>query len=235
MIGARGGSVNIETMAQRIHAGAPEARFIVVVRDPIERAISHWRMARRRGRAPASFDEAILRPRDDETDELNGMVRIGLYGKALAAYRERFAPERFLIITNEELGARGRRTLARVFSHLGVDPTFVPPSIDQRVHESGTAARMTPESTRMLLAYLDDNWFAGLPRPERRRQAAAFRFWFSRFNVVPDDDLPQVGEEARLRLIDVFLPDAELLEPLMGRLPPWARRGPGGRLLWRGR
>lgn len=226
------GVTTVDTVAERLHREAPEARLLVIVRDPIDRAVSTWRMAHRRERVTESFDEFALLSLRGETRP--GVVRHGCYGSVLAPYVARFPLERFLIIDNGDLGTRGRETLARVFAHLGVDPGFVPPGIDQRVHASGSRQRMTSDSAEAIIRYLKKHWFAHLEEPERFERAAAFRFWFDRFNVIPDDDLPEMSDEVRDRLIDVYLADAELLEQRMGWLAPWVRRDQD-RLVWAGR
>ncbi|HXK39608.1 MAG TPA: sulfotransferase [Candidatus Paceibacterota bacterium] len=43
----------------RIQAVLPSARFIVILRDPVDRAVSHYRLNLERGNEELSFDEAI--------------------------------------------------------------------------------------------------------------------------------------------------------------------------------
>lgn len=48
-----------EPAMARIHRYNPEARIILLLRDPAERALSQWRMARERGAEALSFIDAI--------------------------------------------------------------------------------------------------------------------------------------------------------------------------------
>lgn len=45
--------------AQRILKDCPDAKFILVLRDPVERAFSHWRHRQRRGEESRGFEECI--------------------------------------------------------------------------------------------------------------------------------------------------------------------------------
>src|SRR5581483_3185932 len=45
--------------AQRLADAFPRARLVAILRDPVPRAYSHYRMAVRRGQEERSFDDAV--------------------------------------------------------------------------------------------------------------------------------------------------------------------------------
>lgn len=65
----------------RIHAYNPSMKFIVSLRDPAERAYSHWRMETLRGAETVSFSEAIRGGRQRVIDqaEIAGHHRVYSY------------------------------------------------------------------------------------------------------------------------------------------------------------
>src|SRR4051794_6619035 len=123
--------------------------------------------------------------------------------------------------------------MRKLLEHIGADPSFSPPSLGQRVHEGGQTTRLTAEASRVLTGYLDDRWFGMLRGADRAERRAEFFHWFTRFNIVPDDERPEVSVRTRELLIRRFVEDAEGLEPIMGRLPPWGMRGQFGGGGWR--
>lgn len=138
---------------QRLRDAYPNARLIALVRDPIEKAISHCHHDRKIGCEPRSVDAALRRELDLlegraepwlAADEYwrteRGYVWLGMYAYFLERWRQVFGKEQLLILTSEELYAEPAATLARVHAHLGL------PSHDQHdypVHLRGEYERKT--------------------------------------------------------------------------------------------
>jgi hypothetical protein len=109
---------------ERIAKFSPEARFIYVMRDPIERTISQYWFHVRFCRERRDMLTAI---REDPhyTDTSN-------YAMQLAPYFERFGSDRIATVTFEELSRNPSNVTRQLFAWLGVDASFVPPNLDQR-------------------------------------------------------------------------------------------------------
>jgi len=106
---------------ERIHRIVPGARLVYLVRDPIERIVSHF--AHRQIVRPGALEDAFAEPGRRE-----GLVAPSRYWLQLEQYLELFAPERILILDSDELRARRVETLERVFAFLGVDASFRSPA-----------------------------------------------------------------------------------------------------------
>ena len=105
-----------ETVAPRMASVVPSARLIYLVRHPLDRIRSHFKMMMKRPRAvPCSFEEFVR-----STTTL-GTSR---YGSILRTYLEHFPREQILVLESEGLRTATRETLADVFRFLGVDPEF---------------------------------------------------------------------------------------------------------------
>jgi hypothetical protein len=90
---------------------APEARLLVILRDPVERFRSDSSMTRTR-RGPGI-----------RTDEI--MVRRGLYASWLAALEPHVERSQLLVLQYERCVASPQAELDRTFAFLGLDPVTV--------------------------------------------------------------------------------------------------------------
>jgi Sulfotransferase domain len=101
---------------QRIHALLPDARLIYVLRDPIERTVSHYLHAVQRGREHRSLTEALAVLED------NLYVDPSRYHLQLEQYWPYYPPTRILLLTTSELHRSPGAALGRVTAFLGAEP-----------------------------------------------------------------------------------------------------------------
>jgi hypothetical protein len=114
--------------AQRIREALPDVKLIALLRDPVERAISHYRHNRGKGREPLGFLEAILQ----ETGRLEGS---GLRSRRMYSYRDRglYAEQlrrfqayrhagRLLVVNSQDLFQRPLEVFQRVCRFLEIEP-----------------------------------------------------------------------------------------------------------------
>jgi sulfotransferase family protein len=122
--------------AARVAHDLPQARLIVLLRNPIDRAFSHYWHQFKRGQETLTFAAAI----DGETDRLAGEVdkiladpsyvsyerhhhsylARGIYVDQLAAWMELIPRDRFLIERSEDLFQDPRAVFRRVLEFLGL-------------------------------------------------------------------------------------------------------------------
>lgn len=114
-------------VAGRMAALVPDARLVLMVRDPFERALSQWRHHVRDGAEPRPADEALL----DPDSQYAARSR---YRALLQPFLDSFAAEQLLVVVQERLLASRRRELARVYRHVGADPDFWTAELEPRVH-----------------------------------------------------------------------------------------------------
>ena len=115
--------------APRIRAYNPAIKWVLLLRDPVSRAYSHWNMGKeRRDRAP-SFEAALdlevraqrNRPGLYRHRSGNSLER-GLYAQHLERLYAIFPREQVLVLRSEWLRDEPAATLARVHAFLGVEP-----------------------------------------------------------------------------------------------------------------
>lgn len=129
----------------RIRDVLPDARLVVLLRDPVRRALSHFHHERRRGRETLTFEEAVRQeearvgPEEARMLEDDGYysytwdhfsyVRRGLYARHLGAWLNVFPREQILVLEAESFFGRTAEHYRRVLDfldlpHLG--PTRFP-------------------------------------------------------------------------------------------------------------
>lgn len=153
---------------RRIAAATPGARAVALVRDPIERAYSHYRMnvtARPDVAEDLTFDQAIGAEETRVAGEYERMerdesyysveyfgyayARGGLYARFLAPWAKEFG-ERLLVVESESLRADAQGTVDRVTDFLGMERRDVP---DTRERNVGGGDGIDPATRRRLAEY----------------------------------------------------------------------------------
>lgn len=153
---------------QRIANLLPNARLIALLRNPVERAISHYFHSQRNGREPLPIAEAIAAEESRIDAEYQRMCANSRYisrahrwfsYKARGRYLEQlqnvlshFGPEQLLILKSEDLFADPQRILDLACMHLGIRPGFRPRSLDPQL-VGGYDARQAEGVREALRAY----------------------------------------------------------------------------------
>ena len=118
----------------RVAACLPDARFVVLLRNPVDRAYSHYQHERDKGAETLSFEEALeaeparlegeLERQASEEDYFSYNLRHfayrprGLYVEQLERWLAFFPIERFLILQSEKLFSDPQPVLRKVLEFL---------------------------------------------------------------------------------------------------------------------
>jgi hypothetical protein len=103
---------------RRMTETLPTARFIAIIRDPVDRAYSHYWHNRRRERENRAFEDAVKAKPSEQILDYMGLSR---YAENLRDL-DSAAPERLMVLINEDLRHRRAETLERVWNFIGVEP-----------------------------------------------------------------------------------------------------------------
>lgn len=190
-------------------------KFIVVLRQPVERAYSHYLLHRRYGYEGQPLERYldIVTPQTPlELIALDRYFGHGYYSETLRAFFAAFGRERFLVLLYDDLVADPPAFMRRVLEFLNADarqlPDMIPATNAGIVGQTVTArfhARQHP-LRRLARACLPDTVYAGLRRMVR---------WQS------DDTRgfikPALAPETRARLILRYREDILRTQDLIGR------------------
>ncbi len=151
---------------ERVAGLVPRARLIVLLRDPVDRALSHYEHEVALGREPLSFEDALEREEERTRGEVERMVADpahfsdpwwnhtylarGRYAEQLERWLAVFPREQLLVLSSDELSERTPDTYARVLEFLGAGPYELEsfPRVFDRDYPD-----MKPETRRLLAEY----------------------------------------------------------------------------------
>ena len=197
-------------VASRMAQVVPEAKLIFVVRDPIDRIVSHYMHNRDAGVEWRPLAEAVERPR-------NAYVGRTMYASLLQPFLKRYPRSRILILRQEDLLRRRRETIGDLFRFLEVDERFWSPKMERERQPSGRKGRRFRLVRRLQLSRLGSSFY----RLPQEAKWVLERIAFSRSPA----ERPTVDERLRRRLLEGLEPEIAGLEELTGwDLAAWRAR-----------
>lgn len=213
--------------AERVAAVAPDVRLAVVLRHPVERAFSKYRLLVRQGKTTETFDqhvaaqlepEALQRARTTVVSIADSNIVRSEYARQLRHWLAHFDLDQLMVFFTEELEADPQLLLDQLTTHIGVAPGWVPEQLGKRFYVGGDRQRfpwLVPTLKR--LPGVRKAW-AAIPKQRRRRA----HIWFNRqFNVKRVEDQAVLTDMTRKRLLEFYADDVEDLQRLTGRTVPW--------------
>lgn len=149
---------------ERIAAYNRQMRWILLLRHPVERAISHYQMERRRGDEHWPFWPAMLLERwrlvGHACDFSQGSPlrhysyrARGDYARQLDAIYRHFPRDQVLVLRSEALAQRPEATMQQVWNFLGIAPLSPAPAYG-RVFEGGYVAQPRSSLQFRLMRWL---------------------------------------------------------------------------------
>jgi Sulfotransferase family len=200
-------------VAERMAALVPDARLIFMVREPIDRMISHYLHYYLRGTERRPIGEALA------DFESRYVVRSRYYAQ-LEPLLERFPSENLFVGTQEDLLHRRRDTMRAVYRFLGVDSSFWSRKMERLRNPTAGEGRgfVLADRIRRLpgsgLAYR---------LPEELKWLGE-RLLYSRGSKAPAR--PALDEGLRARLTEYLADDLERFRRAVGRdFPGWCESG----------
>ncbi len=201
-------------VAERMRATLGEtARLIYVVRDPIDRMLSHYVHNVGGGYDDRPLEEAL-------GDPGSSYVARSRYFFQLEPYLDAFGRDRIRIVSREELKRARPETMRRTFEFCGVDPGFTSEQFEREwetgIAKTGGRFRAMDRAVRLPgLRALDRN-FDRLPE--------SLRWVVERMVHDPDGGeapKPALPDGLREELAGLFRDDVARLEELAGRRFNW--------------
>ena len=187
----------------RIYTTLPICRFLVILRNPVERAYSWYNYCRRNYNIKSTFRRFIA---EDLT-----AIEWGMYGRHLGRYLERYEIELFFVIIYEEFVSNPGYYLEKLGQFLGLRHNFLIHDglLDREVNSSAvTRRRWAFAAARRVGSFLlqhDVNW------PVHVAKQAGVGSWFGRGPAPPPMD-----EEMRTYLMAIYADDIGRLRTLLG-------------------
>jgi hypothetical protein len=153
---------------KRVHATLPDVKLIVLLRNPVERAYSHYQHEVRLGVEDLSFTDAIEREKSTIPVEKSKILENetylsfsyqnysylsrGRYVEQLELWNKYFAMEKILVLKSEDLFSRPAQVLEKACDFLGIRRTTF---TDFKIHNSLAYQDLDHADRKFLTAYYE--------------------------------------------------------------------------------
>jgi len=116
---------------ERLSQMSPSAKLIVILRNPVDRAVSSYGYFTKMLRETRDMKEALMyepKPTIEFSKDNSDFTYIehGFYAKQIKSCQEYFPKEQLLVLDYDDLANNPSALLQKTFSFLGIDPAFQP-------------------------------------------------------------------------------------------------------------
>lgn len=201
--------------------GNPNAKFIFILRNPIDRTYSHYTYLKSLGSEDESLRKAILENHKHEpsTDDvlpeliIKNYYQYSLYGKWMERFYEVFDSKNVKIILFENLKTKPLDTLNECFNFLGLTPLAKIPEIKSN---KTVQLRFPKTYKKIRILVFNKNKTSDilkhfLPKDFRRKYKKKATEIFLNLNKT-NKTLPKLSQKDRTWLYDLFSEDVALLK-----------------------
>jgi hypothetical protein len=199
-----------------IYLEFPQAKIIVMLRNPIERAFSGYIMNLREGKILSdSFLEEIKKDEQLEVvkwGETISYLKIGLYYEQIKRIFQYFPKEQVRIYLYDDYKTDKKSVMRDMYSFLEVDDTFFPAS-DKIVNEAGLPRYKYLNYFIAQTGFLR-KWARSILGEKGKKLASKMMY--------SNENIPKISEEERSYLSAYYKEDVEKLSNLLNRdLKDW--------------
>jgi hypothetical protein len=201
---------SVPGVAERIRNFNKDAKILVILRNPVDRAYSAWCHARRDKLEPCDEFSSALQKKNDrgEVEFLLRYQRMGMYSDSLAEYLSVFGAERVRVLLYEDLLGDQLILWKHLCGFLEIDQALEMPR-QRRPNRSGQ-----PRS-RLVQTVLGSHRIKAGIRAIIPTQTA---FWIKdRVDRMNLKRFPELDEDTRATLLNYYRQDIETLARMTGR------------------
>lgn len=200
-----------EEAPERIAAAIPGVKLITMLRNPIDRIVSMYKFNIRNGnfRAWHGHERVAL---ETTLDTVPGMLEQNRYQKYLDNYLRHFPREQIYVGLFDDIKTSPETLVREIYSFIGVDPNFQPPSLREHVLPA-SQARFGKD---LGYAKRIGEWL-------RSWELHSLLTWAKTNPLVlkiltkPATEKTEISAETRQKLRTIFDPHVRFVEHLVGR------------------
>jgi len=197
-----------------IHEVVPHARIIIILRDPINRAFSHYAMLLRDGIVKISFHEALMALKskiENKNRDVPHYLKISFYSNDVKRFIDVFGREQVKILFFEKFVQNEKITIAEVLQFLGI--SYDVNNLKIRKHNPASVPR-----TAFTKLILNSNLISKISRnlfSDSLKIKLIDRLLFK--ETVP----PKLSSEHKKLLRQFYQEDVEKLQKILSCELPW--------------
>jgi len=120
-----------DAVPQRLKDDIATAKLIISVRNPIERAYSHYWHEKSKDKHSFAFKEVF-----ENYDLFQNWVVPGFYYRHVQRFLEEFSEDQLKLVFFDDLVADDEAFIRDVYEFVGADPDYTPSFVDEKVNEA---------------------------------------------------------------------------------------------------
>lgn len=195
--------------AERIASDVPGAKIIACLRNPIDRAFSHYWHEKKKQKINFEFAEIL-----ENYDLYQNWIEPGFYYHNLKRYYERFDEDQIKVKLLDDLIADDERFIADIFAFIGVDSDFKPTVLGEKVNTAGYI-RNVKQSAYSRIVSLSDR--LGIKDFLSRIKNSSMKEKVKESVLDKSEYQKGIDPELRRELEEVIAPEVKKLEELIDR------------------
>lgn len=188
---------------ERIHSLLPNIKLIYILRDPIERIISHYVHNYAQGRESRDLN-AILKNPD------NKYTLTSRYFYQIKPYLNYFEPKNILLVESEELRQNTKKAVEQVLKFITVSPTIDSNILSKEYHVSSKKGRRT-QIEQILVKTFKNRVLRKVLKP--------LRPYFRKLFTPENFNRPSINKENKTLLLKQFDSDLKKLKNKFNFIP----------------
>ena len=197
-----------KNVAEKIKTYNKNAKIIIILRNPIERAFSHYLMDARLGLISESFESVVD---GFETTSKNKLyyqqyIELGKYYDQISNYKRLFNDKNILIIDYEDFKNKTSLCVSNVFDFLQIDTSFMP-NLDL-THNTFRK----PKFTFIKILYSNHSIRCII----NKLISSKFKNYINQM-VFDKEDKPILSQDLRVRLKSIFKNDVNKLSDMLNK------------------
>jgi hypothetical protein len=197
---------------KRIFSYNPKMKLVFVLRDPIDRAYSHYKMRLRGGGASRDIEK--------EMSAGSRIIDIGLYYKHISRYLKYFDMRDIRVLVFEDIKGNPKNLFSNVCSFLGVDDDFIPSNLNKKYGGS----RPLPKFQKAWKIAVDSSMYMS----RKSKTVARILEYVRKSRIVnyihrinSGEEYPKISDEKREELKSYYKNDVNKISKMMGRELKW--------------
>ncbi len=185
---------------KRIYKYNQDIELFFILRDPVERAYSHYCMLLRGGKLSREIEKELHRD--------SRMVQEGLYESHLKRYSTFFSEDQMNIMLYDNLVDEPGTFIQKVFGKLGVDSEFCPDLVDKKYHDRKgiPRSRLIYDTAVRMIGFLRslDHRLGDIVKAIRTSTVASIFH-----TIVSTGKFPNMNDELRKDLYEYYREDIQ--------------------------
>lgn len=202
-----------EFAAKRIAKAFPDAKIICTLRNPTERAFSHYWHAKKKRRINYSFAECL-----EIYDLYETWISPGFYYSHLEKFFQYLPADQILVTLFDDIQTNPTKVFSEALAFVDA-PDFSPNNLEASVNSARPADTEVSAAADRYSKYLSGKTY--IPRAIRSPICRALNFSSRHTRSRKKESIDDINIDVLQELKRLFQPEQEALETLLHRDLPW--------------